>query len=112
VSDRAGPAGESSPARAEDPGQAPSPAAAKAELRESPPPLEANDQLVAAGGAAGWAIALIVLLIVRSDIPVADRWWIWTAVAGLGMGVFALGYVPYLKHARARMAQRRVTRRG
>jgi hypothetical protein len=111
VSDRAGRAGESSPARADDPGQAPSPAAKDA-LRESPPPLEANDQLVAAGGTAGWAIALIVLLIVRSDIPVNERWWIWTAVAGLGMGVFALGYVPYLKRARARTAQRQTSRRG
>jgi Protein of unknown function (DUF2530) len=67
---------------------------------------------VAAGGTAGWAIALIVLLIVRSDIPVHERWWIWTAVAGLGMGIFALWYVPYLKRSRARTAQRRASSRS
>jgi hypothetical protein len=55
---------------------------------------------------AGWAIALVVLLLVRSSIPPGQRWWIWTAVAGLVLGFFGLLYVPYLKRARARAAQR------
>lgn len=118
VSGRSGPDGESRPAPADDPGQALSAdrgqarGTAKTALRDPPPPLEANDQLVTAVGAAGWAIALVVLLIVRTDIPVGERWWIWTAVAGLGMGLFGLGYVPYLKRSRARTAQRRASRRG
>jgi hypothetical protein len=69
-----------------------------------PPPLEANDQLVAAVGTAGWAAALVVLLFVRSSLPAGDRWWIWTCVTGLAMGLFALWYVPRLKRARARAA--------
>ena len=72
-----------------------------------PPPLEANDQLVAASVTAGWAVALIVLLIVRGSLPADARWWIWTCVAGLAMGLFGLWYVPRLKRGRARAAARR-----
>jgi Protein of unknown function (DUF2530) len=75
--------------------------------RPAPAPLEANDQLVTAVITAGWAIALIVLLAVRTQIPAADRWWIWTCVTGLGLGVFGLLYVPQLKRSRERAARRR-----
>jgi Protein of unknown function (DUF2530) len=74
--------------------------------QEPPPPLEANDQLVTAVITAGWAIALIVLLIVRTDLTPGSRWWIWTCVAGLAMGLFGLWFVPRLKHSRARTAER------
>ncbi len=72
-----------------------------------PPPLEANDQLVTGVITAGWAVALIVLLIVYSDLPPGARWWIWTCVAGFAMGLFGLWYVPRLKRSRDRAAQRR-----
>jgi drug/metabolite transporter (DMT)-like permease len=72
-----------------------------------PPPLEASDQLVAAVITAGWAVALVVLLVLREQIPPGERWWIWTCVAGVVMGLFALWYVPRLKRARARSAARR-----
>ena len=72
-----------------------------------PPPLEANDQLVTGVVAAGWAVALIVLLIVRDRLPADARWWIWTCVAGLVMGLFALWYVPRFKRGRAHAAARR-----
>jgi len=75
--------------------------------RPAPPPLEANDQMVAVVISAGWAIALITLLTVRTDLPASDRWWIWTCVTGLGLGLFGLAYVPYLKRSRARAARRR-----
>jgi H+/Cl- antiporter ClcA len=75
--------------------------------RPAPPPLEANDQVVAAVISAGWAIALITLLAARPTIPASDRWWIWTCVTGLGLGLFGMVYVPYLKRARARAASRR-----
>ena len=58
-------------------------------------------------GTAGWAIALIVLLIVRSALPADGQWWIWTCAAGVAMGLFALWYVPRFKRARARAAARR-----
>lgn len=75
--------------------------------RPAPPPLEANDQLVTGSITVAWAIALIVLLAVRTDIPASDRWWIWVAVAGVGIGLFGLTYVPRLKRSRERAAQRR-----
>jgi hypothetical protein len=61
--------------------------------------------------AIGWAVALIILLVVRGSIPVADRWWIWTCATGFGVGVFGFCYVPVLKRSRARAAQRRAARR-
>ena len=72
-----------------------------------PPPLEANDQLVAGSLTAAWTVALIVLLIVRNSLPHNARWWIWTCAAGVAMGLFALWYVPRLKRGRARAAARR-----
>lgn len=75
--------------------------------RPAPPPLEANDQAVTAVITAGWAIALVVLLILRDKLPSSERWWIWTCLAGFVMGLFGLWYVPYLKRSRARKAQRR-----
>ena len=77
-----------------------------------PPPLEANDQLVTAIGTAGWAVALIVLLIVRGSLPADARWWIWTCVAGLVMGLFGLWYVPRFKRGRSRAAARRAAARS
>lgn len=93
--------------RSPDPDPQPVPAAPAG---ESPPPLEANDQLVTAAFTAVWAVALVVLLLVRSHLRQADRWWIWTAVAGLGLGLFALAYMPHLKRARQRTALRRSAR--
>ena len=72
-----------------------------------PPPLEANDQLVAGSLTAAWTVALIVLAIVRNSLPHNARWWIWTCAAGVAMGLFALWYVPRLKRGRARAAARR-----
>jgi H+/Cl- antiporter ClcA len=80
--------------------------------RPSPEPLEANDQVVAAVITGGWVIALIVLLAVRTDIPASDRWWIWTCVTGVVLGLFGLLYVPFLKRSRARAAQRRARSSG
>jgi Protein of unknown function (DUF2530) len=73
--------------------------------RPSPPPLEGNDQLITAVISAGWAVALVVLLILREKIPASDRWWIWACAAGLAIGLFGLCYVPRLKRSRSRSAQ-------
>ena len=75
--------------------------------RPSPPPLEANDQVVIWVGTAAWAVALVVLLIIRDRIPADQRWWIWTCVCGVAFGIFASWYVPRLKRGRARAAARR-----
>ena len=80
--------------------------------RPAPPPLEANDQLVTAVITAGWAVALIIVLIAGGSIPAADRWWIWTCATGLGVGVFGLCYVPVLKRSRIRAEQHRASRQA
>ncbi len=56
---------------------------------------------------AAWAVALVIMLILRDQLPADERWWIWTCVAGVCMGLFGLWYVPRFKRARARKAQRR-----
>jgi hypothetical protein len=52
-------------------------------------------------------VALVVLLIVRDRLPSGSHWWIWTCATGLGLGLFGLVYVPFLKRSRERTAARR-----
>jgi Protein of unknown function (DUF2530) len=74
--------------------------------RPSPPPLEGNDELITGVITAAWAVALLVVLILRERIPAAERWWIWTCAAGLAIGLFGLFYIPRVKRARSRQARR------
>jgi hypothetical protein len=67
---------------------------------------------VTLAGTVGWAVALVVLLIAGDALPADSRWWIWTCATGLGMGLFALWYVPRLKHGRERAAARRAQLSG
>ncbi len=78
--------------------------------RPVPPPYEGDDRLTTLVITAGWAVALIVLLIVRDRLPAADRWWLWVAVAGLCLGLFGLVYTPHLKRSRERAARRQEER--
>lgn len=55
----------------------------------------------------GWVLALVVLLAVRGSLNADVRWWLWTCVCGIAMGLFGLWYVPFLKRRRARMAAER-----
>jgi len=73
---------------------------------QAPPPLEGNDRIITVVGTAAWAVALIVLLALRHQIPVSSQWWIWTCLVGTGQGLFGLVYVPRLKRSRARAAAR------
>lgn len=58
-------------------------------------------------GTAAWAVALAAVLAARDALPAGSRWWVWTCVTGVAMGLFALWYVPVLKRGRARAAARR-----
>ncbi|HEX5188593.1 MAG TPA: DUF2530 domain-containing protein [Streptosporangiaceae bacterium] len=75
--------------------------------REVPPPLEGNDRQIAAIGSAAWAAALIVVFALRDQLPRGSHWWIWTCVAGLGLGLFGVVYIPYLQRSRVRASKRR-----
>jgi Protein of unknown function (DUF2530) len=76
-------------------------------LRQAPPPQEANDLVVTTAITAAWAVALVVLIVVRDQLPAADRWWVWVAAFGCFMGLFGLAWVPHLKRSRERAARRR-----
>ena len=75
--------------------------------RPAPPPREADDRRVTGAITVGWAIAFVVVLVVRHSLPADTRWWVWTCAFGLAMGLFGLWYVPFLKRHRARLAARR-----
>jgi len=77
-----------------------------------PPPLEGNARLTTTVITAGWVIALLVVLFVRSSLPPAERWWVWTCVTGSVLGFFGLWYVPHLQHRRAGAAARHAARPG
>jgi hypothetical protein len=66
--------------------------------------METNETLVAVVGTAAWAIAFVVLLL--AGLPREDRWWLWVCAAGVGIGLFALWYVPRLHRGRAAAALR------
>jgi hypothetical protein len=53
--------------------------------------LKTNDIAAILAGTGLWAVALVVLLVL--GIPPEDRWWIWTCVAGVALGVFGCFYV-------------------
>ena len=72
-----------------------------------PPPREADDRRVTAAITLGWALALIVLLLVRHSLPDGVRWWVWTCALGVLMGLFGLWYVPLLKRKREGTAAQR-----
>jgi phosphate/sulfate permease len=72
-----------------------------------PPPLETSERVVTGTITAGWALALIVLVIVRGSLPAGARWWVWTCAAGFALGLFGLWYVPRLQRSRDRSATRR-----
>jgi hypothetical protein len=76
-----------------------------------PPPREGNERLITTTITVGWAVALVVLLIVRDSLPSGERWWVWTCVTGLVFGFFGLFYVPHLQRSRAKTAARRAADR-
>jgi integral membrane sensor domain MASE1 len=78
------------------------------------PLREADDRLVTGVITACFVIALAVVLILTATgtLPRDQRWWTWTCVTGVAMGLFGLWYVPVLTRTRARTAQRRAQKRG
>ncbi|GAA2083146.1 DUF2530 domain-containing protein [Actinomadura alba] len=66
--------------------------------RPPPPPLETNDVRLSAAGAAAWAVALVVLLLI--GLPEDERWWLWVCVTGMAIGLFGIVYIPRLQRSR------------
>ena len=56
-------------------------------------PLDVDGVRTVFVGVIAWAIAFVVLLFFRNDL--ADRgetWWLWTCLAGVGLGLLGLQY--------------------
>ncbi len=56
--------------------------------RQAPPPLRVDTVRVVLAGAALWAAALVVLLLLGNRV---DRMWTWTCVVGIALAAIGLG---------------------
>jgi H+/Cl- antiporter ClcA len=66
-----------------------------------PPPPEFSENAPVAVGSAVWALLFVIGLFIRPDLIESDReWWIWSALAGVVIGL--LGYL-YLRRRHQRM---------
>jgi hypothetical protein len=73
--------------------------------RPDPEPLEVDDAKVIAIGTTAWFVAWVVLLSFHGKLDDhGNEWWIWTAVAGLGLGMW--GWLLVRKRIAARTASR------
>ena len=67
-------------------------------------PARFSEVAPVAVGTAVWALLFVIGLFIRSDLAESGReWWIWSAAAGVGLGLF--GYV-FLRRRQARLRAR------
>jgi hypothetical protein len=60
--------------------------------RPDPPPLETNDVTVVAVITAGWALALVVLVVLRLTGSEVRDWWLGMCLYGIALGLFGVRY--------------------
>ena len=61
--------------------------------RPDPPPLETDDVRTVAVGTAAWALALVVLLVLRlTDATRVEGWWLAMCASGAVLGVLGVWY--------------------
>lgn len=69
-------------------------------------PLDVDGVRSVAVGTVLWVVALVVLLLVRDRLEDnGTTWWIWTCVAGAGLGLLGLAYTRRRRDAIARVRQ-------
>jgi hypothetical protein len=73
------------------------------ERRPDPEPLETNDVALVAGGTALWALALVVLLVLKAAGTEVQDWWWQMCAAGAALGLLG---VRYCRRRRASLQQR------
>lgn len=70
--------------------------------RPDPPPLETDDVKVVAGGAVLWAVALVVLLVLRLAGADVEDWWLAMCACGAALGLLGVRYCQRRRDAIAR----------
>ncbi len=60
--------------------------------RPDPEPLETDDVLVVAIGTAGWAVALVVLAVLKLAGVGVHGWWFVMCASGAALGLLGVGY--------------------
>jgi ABC-type nickel/cobalt efflux system permease component RcnA len=62
------------------------------ERRPDPPPLETNDVAIITGGTALWAVALVVVLVLKATGTDVHAWWWQMCAAGALLGLLGIRY--------------------
>lgn len=71
-----------------------------------PRPLDVDGVQTVLVGTVMWAIAFLVLLFMRNDLAESGReWWLWTCLAGAGLGLLGYEYARRRRDAIARVRQ-------
>ena len=60
--------------------------------RPDPPPLETDDVKLVAVGTAAWAVALVVLAVLKLAGQDVRWWWMGMCGYGLALGLFGIRY--------------------
>lgn len=70
-------------------------------------PLDIDGTRAVAVGTLLWALAFVVLLVFfRDDLADADRdWWLWTSLAGAGLGLIGWEYTRHRRSGQKDYAQ-------
>jgi hypothetical protein len=72
--------------------------------RPDPPPIRTNDLAVGLAGTGIWAVLLVAAVLAHGWLTDSGRgWWMWTALAGIVIGLWGTWYV-WRRDVRARSA--------
>ena len=60
--------------------------------RPDPEPLETDDVRIVAGGTVLWAVAFVVLVVLKAAGSDIHGWWLWMCASGVGLGLIGVRY--------------------
>jgi hypothetical protein len=75
------------------------------------PPVDTDGVRSVTIGTALWVVALVVMLPFKGRLDAAGQgWWLWTCVAGVGLGLLGIEYTRRRRDAIARVRRYRQAR--